>query len=105
VDTTRCTDDDLGTILDSLDVVTDCSTANAGVGIDVHEVADSNNDLLDLLRKLTSGGKDESLALLELRVDVLENGDGEGGSLASTGLGLGDNVATFRMLVGRTVFN
>jgi hypothetical protein len=102
VDTARGADDDLRAILDGLDVVTDSSATNASVGIDVHEITDSNDDLLDLLRQLTSGSKDESLAFLELRVNVLKNGDGECGSFASTGLGLGDNVATFPMLAERT---
>ena len=60
----------------------------------LHEVTDGNNDLLDLLSQLTGGGKDQSLAALDLGVDLLQSGDGEGGSLTSTGLGLSDNIVT-----------
>lgn len=38
----------------------------------------------DLLSELTSGGEDEALALLDVGVDLLEEGDGESGSLTST---------------------
>jgi len=64
------------------------------VALDVHEVTDGNNDLLDLLGQLTGGSKDQSLALLEAGVDLLEDGNRESGSLASTGLGLSDNIVT-----------
>ena len=69
--------------------------------VDVHEVTDGDDDLLNLLRKLAGGGEDESLALLDLGVDVLENRDGEGSGLAGTGLGLSDNITTFVMSVDR----
>lgn len=94
MDTAGGANNDLGTILNRLDVVTNGGATNASVGIDVHEVADGDDNLLDLLGQLTGGGKNESLALLELGIDVLKDRDGEGGSLASTGLSLGDNVAT-----------
>jgi hypothetical protein len=64
------------------------------VALDVHEVADGDNDLLNLLSQLTGGGQDEGLALLDIGVDLLENRDREGGGLASTGLGLGDDIVT-----------
>ncbi len=94
VDTAGGADNDLGAILESLHVVTDAGAANAGVALDVHEVADGDDDLLDLLGKLTGGGEDERLALLEGGVDLLEHRDGEGGGLASTGLGLSNNIVT-----------
>jgi hypothetical protein len=64
------------------------------VALDVHEVADGDNDLLDLLGKLTGGSKDERLALLDVGVDLLEDRDGEGSGLASTGLGLSNDIVT-----------
>lgn len=94
VDTTRGTDNDLGTLLESLHVLTDVGTADTGVALDAHEVTDGDNDLLDLLSKLTSRGQNESLASLEVLVDLLESGDREGSSLSGTGLGLGDNVGS-----------
>ena len=49
-------------------------------------------DLLDLLGELSGGGKDERLALPQPGVDLLEDRDGEGGSLASSRLSLRDHV-------------
>jgi hypothetical protein len=85
---------DLGTLLEGLHVVADAGATNAGVALDVHEVADGDNDLLNLLRQLTGGGQDEGLALLDVRVDLLQDRDGERGGLASTGLGLSNDVVT-----------
>jgi hypothetical protein len=92
VDTAGGTNNDLGAVLESLHVITDAGATNAGVALDVHEVADGDNDLLDLPGKLTGGSKDERLALLDVGVDLLEDRDGEGSSLASTGLGLGNDI-------------
>lgn len=94
MDTARGTNNDLGAVLKSLHVVTDAGATNAGVALDVHEVADGDNDLLNLLGKLTSGGKNERLALLDVGVDLLEDRDGEGGGLASTRLGLSNDIVT-----------
>lgn len=62
--------------------------------LDLHEVADGDDNLLDLLSQLTSWGKNQSLASLDVGVDLLKDGDGESGSLAGTGLGLSDNIVT-----------
>ena len=94
MDTTRSSNNDLGTLLKSLHVITDASTANACVALNVHEVANGNYDLLDLLSQFTSGGEDQSLALLDVWVELLEDGDGESGGLSGTGLGLSDNIVT-----------
>ena len=85
-------DDNLRTILKSLHVVTHTGTANAGMALDVHEVTNGHNDLLDLLSQLTSRSKDQSLALLHTLVDLLKDGNREGGRLASTRLGLGNDI-------------
>lgn len=92
VDTAGGTDNDLRAVLEGLHVITDAGTTNAGVALNVHEVADSDNDLLDLLGQLTGRGENQGLALLDSRVDLLENGDGESSGLASTGLGLSNDV-------------
>ena len=105
VDTTGGSDDDLGAILEGLHVVAHAGTTNASVALDVHEVADSDNDLLNLLSELTSGGQDQGLALLDRSVDLLENGDREGGGLASTRLGLGDDIVTLDDGHDRTLLN
>jgi hypothetical protein len=99
VDTAGGTDNDLGTVLEGLHVVADAGAANAGVALDLHEVADGDNDLLDLLGKLTGGSKDQGLAGLDAGVDLLEDRDGEGGGLAGTGLGLSDNIVACCLLV------
>lgn len=65
------------------------------MALNVHEVTDGNNDLLDLLSQFTGWCKDQSLALLDVGVKLLEDGDGEGGGLSGTRLSLGNNVVTF----------
>jgi hypothetical protein len=69
------------------------------MALNAHEIANSNDDLLDLLSQLTSGGQNEGLTLLDVRVDLLKNGDGKSGGLASTRLGLRNNIVTCSELV------
>ncbi len=85
-------DDDLRTVLKCLHVFPNVCTADASMAFDIHEIADSHNHLLDLLSKLTSGSKDESLAGFEVGINLLKAGDGEGGSLASAGLSLRNDI-------------
>lgn len=92
MDTAGGTNDDLGAVLQSLHVIADAGAANAGVALNVHEVADGDDDLLDLLSKLTGGCEDQSLARLDVGVDLLQDGDREGGGLAGTRLGLGNDI-------------
>jgi hypothetical protein len=92
VDTAGSSNDDLGAVLEGLHVLTDVGTTNAGVALNAHEVTNGDNDLLDLLGKLTGGSEDKGLASLDGGVDLLEDRDGEGGGLAGTGLGLSDNI-------------
>lgn len=101
VDTARGTDDDLRAVLESLHIVTDAGAANAGVALDVHEVTDGNDDLLDLLSKLTGGGENQSLARLDVGVDLLQDGDREGGGLAGTRLGLGNDIVAYVAIISR----
>jgi hypothetical protein len=95
VDTSRSADNDVDTILQNLHIITDNGAANAGMALDIHEVANGDNDLLDLLSKLTSGSENQGLALLNAQVNLLENRDGEGSRLSSAGLSLCDNVAVW----------
>ena len=92
MDTARGTDDDLRAILKGLHVIADAGTTNAGVALNLHEIANSDNDLLNLLSQLAGGCEDQSLALLNGGVDLLESRDGERSSLASTRLGLGNDI-------------
>lgn len=96
LDTAGCADDDLGTILEGLHVVTDAGATNAGMALDVHEVTDGDDDLLDLLGKLTGGSEDKRLAGLDAVVDLLQGGDGEGSRLTGTRLGLGNDIVAWR---------
>lgn len=92
MDTAGGTDDDLGAVLESLRVITGRGTTKAGVTFNIHKVANSDNDLLNLLSQFTSRSKDEGLALLNSRIDLLKSRDGEGSRLASTRLSLGNNI-------------
>ena len=92
LDTAGGTDDDLRAVLEGLHVITNAGATNAGVAFDVHEVANGDNNLLNLLGKLTGGSKDQGLACLDSRVDLLKDGDRESGRLASTRLGLGNDI-------------
>ena len=87
-------DNDLGTVLEGLHIIANTGSTNASVALDVHEVANGDDDLLDLLSQLASRGKDQGLAGLDGRVDLLQNRDREGSRFASTGLGLGDDIVT-----------
>jgi len=98
VDTTWSTNNDLWTILKSLHVITNTGATNACVALNVHEVTNGNDDLLNLLSQLTSWGKDQGLALLDVWVQLLEDGDGESGSLSGTRLSLSNNIMSFAML-------
>lgn len=95
VNTTGGTDDDLGTITESGHVLADVGTTDTGVALNAHEVTNGNNDLLDLLSQLTGGSENQSLARLEVGVDLLKSRDGESSGLAGTGLGLSDHIVAF----------
>jgi hypothetical protein len=51
-------------------VLADGGTTDTGVAVDVEVVAEGDDDLLDLLGELTSGGEDERLGLLDRGVDL-----------------------------------
>jgi len=84
VDTTRGSNNDLRTLLKSLHIVTNAGTTNACVALDIHEVTNSDDDLLNLLGQFTSRSKDQGLALLDVGIELLENRDGESCSLSGT---------------------
>ncbi len=98
MNTARGTNNDLWTLLKSLHVITNTGTTNAGMALDVHEVTDGDDDLLDLLSQLTGWGEDQGLALLDVGVELLKNGDGESCGLSGTRLGLCDNIMAFAAL-------
>jgi len=92
IHTSGGSDDDVDTALELGNVVSDASATNAGVAAGVEVVTKSNDDLLDLLSQLTSGSEDQSLSLEESEVELLEDANGESGSLSSSRLGLSDDV-------------
>jgi len=92
LDSSRGTDDHLGAVLEGLHVLANTGSTNASVALDVHEIANGDNDLLNLLSQLAGGGENQSLALLDVGVDLLENGDRARGGLASTRLGLSNDI-------------
>jgi hypothetical protein len=102
LDTTWGTNNDLGTLLKSLHVITNAGTTDACVALNVHEVTDSDNDLLDLLGQFTGGGKDQSLALLNVGVKLLEDGDRESGGLSGSRLSLCNDIVAFEVYQQRS---
>ena len=92
MDTARGTNNDLGTLLEGLHVLANAGATDAGMALNIHEVANGDDDLLDLLSQLAGRGQDEGLALLQVGIDLLQDRDGEGGRLASTRLGLGNDI-------------
>lgn len=81
VDASRGSDDDLDTLAEDADVIAHEGATDTRVRRDVEEVAESAGDLLDLLGQLAGRGEDQSLALVLLQVDRLEDGDREGSGL------------------------
>ena len=94
MDTARSSNNDLRTLLKSLHVITNTSTTNACVALNIHEISNGNNDLLNLLGKLTGWCENEGLALLDVGVELLEDRNGESCGLSCTGLSLSDNIVT-----------
>jgi hypothetical protein len=73
LDTTRSTDNDLRTLLKSFHIITNARTTNASMALNVHEVTNSNNDFLDLLGQFTGRSKNQSLALLDVGIKLLQD--------------------------------
>jgi len=92
VDTTGSTDDDMNTLLQLAHVLTDVGPTDTRMAFDVHVVAESDDDLLDLLSKLTSRCEDEGLSPFGREVELLEDRDRESCGLSGTGLGLSDDI-------------
>ena len=93
-DTTGSADNDVNTLLQLAHILADVRSTDAGVTFYVHVVAESDDDLLNLLSKLTGRCEDESLGASDGEVKLLKDGDGEGRGLAGTGLGLSDDIVT-----------
>lgn len=92
MNTARCSDNDLRPILKGLHVITHAGTTDAGVALNVHEITNGDDDFLNLLGQFTGRCQNQSLALLDRRVNLLKNGNRESSRLSSTGLGLGNHI-------------
>lgn len=57
LDTAGCADDNLGTVLQGLHIVTNTGATDAGMALDAHKVTNGNHYLLDLLGKFAGGGQ------------------------------------------------
>jgi len=104
-DPTGSADDDVNTLPQLAHILADVGSTDTGVTFNVHIVAESNDDLLNLLSKLASRGEDESLGGLDREVELLEDGDGEGCGLASAGLSLSDDIVALDDRDDRTLLN
>jgi hypothetical protein len=112
-DTTGSTDYNVRALLELGHVLTNVGTTHTGMAFNVHVVTERDDDLLDLLGQLTSWCEDEGLGALDRHVQLqiwsagakiqslaasahlLQDGNGEGGGLASSRLGLRNDVVSF----------
>mmetsp|Transcript_39530 Transcript_39530/g.86102 ORF Transcript_39530/g.86102 Transcript_39530/m.86102 type:complete len:348 (+) Transcript_39530:319-1362(+) len=92
VHATGGTHDAVHTALESALILAHAGATNAGVALHLEVVAQSAHDLLDLLRQLTGGGQDESLALHDSVVELVEDASAESRGLTGTGLSLLDHI-------------
>ena len=80
IDTSGGTNNDVHTSLECTNIVTNGGTTDAGVNLKIHVITEGDDDLLDLLSKLTGGGQYERLALTKFGVKLGESSNGKGGS-------------------------
>jgi len=95
VDTAGSANNDLWAILKCLHIVANTRTTDTSMALNAHEIANGDNNLLNLLSKLTCRGQDKGLAGLEVRINLLEDGDRECGGFASTRLSLSNDIVTW----------
>lgn len=94
-DTPGGSDDDVNALLELGHILTDVGAADTNMAFDMHVITESDNDFLNLLRELTCRGEDKRLSALDGHVEPLQDRDGEGGGLASSGLRLGNHIVAF----------
>ena len=94
MDAARRANNNVRAVLQGLHVISDAGAADASMAFYADEVAESDHHLLNLLSQLASGGKNQRLAGLNVLVNLLEDGDREGGRLASAGLSLRNDIRT-----------
>ena len=94
LNTSRCPDNNMRSSLKSRHIITDTGASNAGMAVDGHEIANGDDDFLNLLGQLARRCKNQCLACLEIGVKFLEDRDGEGSSLSGSRLRLGNDIGT-----------
>ena len=78
--------------------------------LNVQIIAESNNDLLDLLSEFSCRRKDQGLTLFDSVIDFLKDADGKSGGFSGTRLRLGNDIAVLEdghdcsLLNGRRTF-
>mmetsp|Transcript_14963 Transcript_14963/g.63040 ORF Transcript_14963/g.63040 Transcript_14963/m.63040 type:complete len:453 (-) Transcript_14963:61-1419(-) len=85
-------DHDVNAALEDALILAHGRATDARVALHVEVIAERAHHLLNLLRELARGGEHESLALLLLVVELLQDAGAEGGRLTGTGLRLLDHV-------------
>jgi len=95
----------VNTFLEFCHVFTDIGTSHTSVALDVHVVAKGNNDFLNLLREFTGRREDKGLGSLNGHVQLLKNGDGKCGGLASARLCLRNDIVAFYNRYNCTLLN
>lgn len=94
-DATGSADDDLNTCTENGYIVTNVGTSDTGQGCDVQVVTEGHQNFVYLNCEFTSWSENDGLGCIDRQVKTLEDGNTEGGSLSSTRLSLGNDIAGF----------
>ena len=68
----RSSNDDVGSLVELGDVLSDGGSSDTCVAVNVEVVSEGDDDLLDLLSEFSSGSNNQRLSLLDSRVDLPE---------------------------------
>ena len=99
------TNDNVNSTVELVHVLTNRGTTNTSVTLGPHVVSQGHDDLLDLLGQFTGWCQNQSLAAVQLGVNLLQDGNGKSGGLSCSGLGLSDDVMAFNAGDDRTLLN
>ena len=80
------------TLPEGISVFLGVSATDAAASVDLDELAEAEDDFVDLLGEFSGRRQDDGLALGGLGVEHLQHSNGEGGSFASTRLCLRDGI-------------
>ena len=89
-----CSRDDVLTVVELLDVLSDRRSSDARVALDVHVVTQREDDALDLGGELSGRREHERLGVADGGVDRLEDRDRERRRLTRSRLSLRDHIST-----------